>query len=1163
MAKYILKAIKIFLVLVLLAAAGFGLYLLVEFMGWPWWVAPAMGLGLLGLVLGGLFLRRWFFRRREKKFVERIVQHDESIIGKRAVGERQQLQDLQTQWKNAVAALRGSHLRKLGNPLYVLPWYLIIGEPGSGKTTAIQSARLHSALTEVSPAAGISGTRNCDWWFFDQAVLLDTAGRYTSPVDEGPDKEEWQKFLSLLAKYRRREPLNGVVVAVAADRLITSDPDVLAEEAQNVRRRVDEVMRVLGAKIPIYVLVTKLDRILGISAFGDLLPAGALNQAMGEVNVGLRHDPRDMVEESLEATSERLKDLRLLLLHRHGAVDPSILLFPDELATLKPKLSQFVEAVFVENLYLETPLLRGIYFSSGRQEGCPYSQLMDTLGIFKDHPQELPSTEKGLFLKDFFARILPGDRDLFTPLREFVAWRRLTRNLGLSAWTLIMVFAAALLTLSYVKNQSAMKGFIDNYQSPPALTGDLGHDLVVMSGLREELLELEQSNLAWWLPRLGLEQSLELEHKLEAIFCRFFVKGFMEPLDRDLSKGVQGFNAATPGETISVYVAHLASRINLLQAETRGASHKELAKMRPPAYGAIVALDENLIPEIAARFGPLYISYLEWSPDQRALSQEMWDMKNYLQHVMNSRGGSMTWVADWANLLVDLQPVTLDEFWGAERLEFSEKVSVPRAFTVKGRARIEGYLEQLEQALNDPQAMAERLREFDIWYWREYQRAWLNFGQRFDNGYIRLESAEDRRDLAQIMADERNPYFKLLDRMGEELAPVQDKDSPHWVKSVVQFQTIKKQAAQQELTKTTGLITKAAEKGENVLREVVTAPGQDNLDRLQLITKAAEAFKSYETALTAIIPMTSSREMAFKMAAKFFPYGAAEGGEDKQQSPFHDAATALAQLRAASRTEATRQDDLFNRLLSGPVSYLLAYLTYEAACELQLQWEGNVLAAIQNMPEVKLEPALFDQEQGLVWKFVQGPAAPFLGRGVSGFYPRTCLEQQFPFTESFLTFLERGATERQMILPEYKVTIGARPTDVSREATLEPYATVLIMDCESGSQRLENYNYPASAVFSWKPENCGAVTLQILFNDFTLTKTYDGPQGFPNFLEDFHDGVKNFTPDDFSEHKAALEAIKVESLRVSYIIQGGSPLRKLLQSKQFLVPGAVVDCWDS
>jgi len=82
-----------------------------------------------------------------------------------------------------------------GNPLYVLPWYLVIGESGSGKTSAIRNAGLSSPITDTGPTTGISATRNCDWWFFEEAVILDTAGRYTIPIDEGPDKEEWKNFL--------------------------------------------------------------------------------------------------------------------------------------------------------------------------------------------------------------------------------------------------------------------------------------------------------------------------------------------------------------------------------------------------------------------------------------------------------------------------------------------------------------------------------------------------------------------------------------------------------------------------------------------------------------------------------------------------------------------------------------------------------------------------------------------------------------------------------------------------------------------------------------------------------------------------------------------------------------------------------------------------------
>ena len=156
---------------------------------------------LIGLGIGFLFFRKIWLRRREEKFVQQVIEQDESHLKTVSGKERDDLKELQNRWKEAIEALRRSHLRKYGNPLYVLPWYLVIGESGSGKTTAITSARLSSPFAEVSRTSGISGTRNCDWWFFEQAIILDTAGRYAIPIDEGRDKEEWQKFLALLIKY--------------------------------------------------------------------------------------------------------------------------------------------------------------------------------------------------------------------------------------------------------------------------------------------------------------------------------------------------------------------------------------------------------------------------------------------------------------------------------------------------------------------------------------------------------------------------------------------------------------------------------------------------------------------------------------------------------------------------------------------------------------------------------------------------------------------------------------------------------------------------------------------------------------------------------------------------------------------------------------------------
>ncbi len=111
--------------------------------------------------------------------------------------------------------------------LYEQPWYVIIGPPGAGKSTALLNAGLHFPLAAEmgqGAVAGIGGTRLCDWWFTDEAVLIDTAGRYTTQdSDTQVDRAGWETFLDLLRRTRTRQPLNGVLVAIAISDLARAE----------------------------------------------------------------------------------------------------------------------------------------------------------------------------------------------------------------------------------------------------------------------------------------------------------------------------------------------------------------------------------------------------------------------------------------------------------------------------------------------------------------------------------------------------------------------------------------------------------------------------------------------------------------------------------------------------------------------------------------------------------------------------------------------------------------------------------------------------------------------------------------------------------------------------------------------------------------------------
>ena len=491
------------------------------------WVVIIILFGLIGIALSLFFVKKLLFRRREQRFVQQIIDQDESYNKSLPEKEKSEMKNLHSQWKEAVTALKKSHLKKYGNPLYILPWYVVLGESGSGKTTALQSARLSSHFVEVRRTSGISGTRNCDWWFFEKAIILDTAGRYAIPVDEGRDKDEWQNFLRLLVKFRKKEPINGLVITIAADKLTSADTTELEEDGHSIRRRIEELMRTLGAKFPVYVLITKCDLVQGINRFCENLSEETLDQAMGAINHDLSTDVLSITRNAILQLVKKLGDLRLIVFHKSkpSGPDPDLLLFPEEFERLQPGLEAFMGVIFEANPYQETPLLRGIFFSSGKQEGSPYSHFLKGLGLIHDR-EVVQESNKGYFLHDFFSRILPADRHLFTPTLGLLQWRRLTQNIGLAAWFSVAVAICGLLFFSFARNMIIMGSVSKEISEKFVLENDLSNNIIRLDEFRKTLMKIEERNRGWW-PRFGLNESIRVEKELKDKYCKQYYDSYL------------------------------------------------------------------------------------------------------------------------------------------------------------------------------------------------------------------------------------------------------------------------------------------------------------------------------------------------------------------------------------------------------------------------------------------------------------------------------------------------------------------------------------------------------------------------------------------------------------------------------------------------------------
>ena len=1164
MKQLLLKILKVFLTIGAVLLGFLLVFGMVLFLDWPWWVGLFILLGIVGLILGFVFLRKIWRRRREERFVDQIVEQDDSHLKDLGYQDRERSKELQGAWKEAIHALRHSYLKKYGNPLYVLPWYLVIGESGSGKTTAIKSARLSSPFTDVSRTSGISGTRNCDWWFYEQAIIIDTAGRYAIPVDEGRDKDEWQQFLTLLTKYRKKEPLNGLVVTVAANKLLESGAEDLEEHGRSIRRRIDQLMQVLGTRFPVYVLVTKCDLIQGMTQFCDHLPEKALDQAMGLINQDLSTDVAAFHNRVMHTIGERLRDLRLLLLHKSEStdakqgIDPGLLLFPEESERLKPGLDAFVRGTFQENPYQETPILRGIFFSSGRQEGSPYSHFLQALGLIEQR-EVLPGTSKGLFLHEFFARILPKDRGLFAPTRRALEWSRLTRNLGLTAWVAVGVAICGLLSFSFVKNLKTLREASREFSKPPLLQGEILADVIIMDHFCQAILKVRQENLDWWIPRFGLNESKDVEIQLKDRYCKQFQGGFLVSFDKEMANKMTNFSGSTPDEVIAQYVAHLVRRINLLQARLEGKTFETLQSKPQPSYEPVLLTpDQKLIPEIREKLANLYLYHLEWGSDSAGLNQEMNDLQVWLKHILTLQDANLKWLVSWVNADESLSHVTLEDFWGGS-VAVADETRVTPAFTRKGKEQIDSFLNEMESALPDPLIIAGQKLEFQAWYREAYFVAWRDFGAVFPKGVERLKDREEWRRVAARMTTDQGPYFAILNVIAAELEPLEkDEDVPSWIELVYEFQATKAQPAEPEAVEGKSALSKATEKGKTLIAKLERKVGKaDNEKSLEARLEAAKALREYEKALAEITPASTSRTVAYQMASQVY-------GEDPaiSKSPFFVAQTAVDKLKALI-LGGRPADKFFWQVVAGPLDYLWSFVRIETSSHLQELWEKDVLVEIQGVSDQKTVNQLLLAEDGHAMKFIKGPAAPFINRSLrKGYYAKKALGEGIPFEEAFFSFLTKGARTVRPVKDNYAVSIKGLPTSTNPGARVRPHATRLELQCAAESQKLINLNYPVRKTFNWAPDACGDVVLQIEVGNLILTKKYTGYLSFPRFLKGFVGGERVFFTAEFPKKEAALRHLGIKYIKVEYEFEGHRPVAALAEGSPGKAPRNIAKCWD-
>jgi type VI secretion system protein ImpL len=346
-----------------------------------------------------------------------------------------------------------------------LPMIFVIGDKGTGKTSAILNSGLDAELLagQVYQDNAVEPTRVANIFLARGTVLVEAGGAVTANL------QSWKALVEKLLPSRLKsigssgQAPRGVLLCFDLETFVRSGAtEALAHATRGWRARLGEIAEILGISYPVYVLFTGADRLPFFAEFVRHLSLGEAGQV-----VGATVPIRTVSAVSSEAEKQRLTrafdrlfhsfcDHRMLLLPREDDATkvPQAYEFPHEFGKLRSSLVQFLVDVCGPRELPSGPFLRGFYFS----------------GVRLVAPTAAP---EWLFLGQLFNDVVLADANgrAASGLR---AGTSLTKRIVLSSAAGLMLLYSALLIWSYFGNRELEREPLTAAQGIAATEGSGG-----------------------------------------------------------------------------------------------------------------------------------------------------------------------------------------------------------------------------------------------------------------------------------------------------------------------------------------------------------------------------------------------------------------------------------------------------------------------------------------------------------------------------------------------------------------------------------------------------------------------------------------------------------------------------------------------------------------
>lgn len=295
---------------------------------------------------------------------------------------------------------------------YKIPCFMMIGPEKSGKSTLLNGLNMELLSDEEEPM----------WKLFKEGIIFEF------PKTDASEQKFWFFISELFLFIRPRRPLDGIIVTVPADLLLSDNANII-KTAKDTFDNIFRFQRDINFRLPIYIVVTKSDCIYGFTDFAQLLHHDMKQQLFGWSNPYTLNTQFSIkwINEIFDTITAGINRAVLSFAHtkKTSATLENALLFPMYFNKMKPALNEYITTMFKSHNPEDGLIFRGIYFT-GEQKNVetPTHELIEPNALAPknafdfDVHVSLSVNNKLYFIQDLFSEKIFRESNIAHPLKK-------------------------------------------------------------------------------------------------------------------------------------------------------------------------------------------------------------------------------------------------------------------------------------------------------------------------------------------------------------------------------------------------------------------------------------------------------------------------------------------------------------------------------------------------------------------------------------------------------------------------------------------------------------------------------------------------------------------------------------------------------------------------